>query len=62
MRVNDLSRMELMSECLAKRPAFLKQENPWSPTLSTVCHSGILCLQKFWQQFGEQLQHGAHQR
>jgi len=62
MRVNDLSRLELMFECLAKRTAFLKQANPWSLTLSTVYHSGILYLQKFWQQFGGQLKYGAHQR
>ena len=36
MRVNSLSRMELMTECLAKRLAILEQENPWIPALSTV--------------------------
>ena len=36
MRVNDLLRMELMAECLGKRPAFLVQERPWSPSLSTI--------------------------
>ena len=35
MRVNDLSRMEFMTECLAKRPDNLEQENQWSLTLST---------------------------
>ena len=34
MRVNDLLRMELMAECLGKRPAFLVQERPWSPSSS----------------------------
>jgi len=36
MRVNDLLRMELMAECLGKRPAFLVQESPWSPSSSTI--------------------------
>jgi len=36
LRVNDLSRIELMTECLAKWLPFLEQENSWSPTLSTV--------------------------
>ena len=36
MRVNDLLRMELMAECLGKRPAFLVQERPWSPSSSTT--------------------------
>jgi len=29
-------RMELMAEGLGKRPAFLMQESPWSPSLSTI--------------------------
>ena len=41
MRVNDRSGMELMTERLAKPSAFLEQETPWSPTLSTFYHSGI---------------------
>ena len=36
MRVNDLLRMELMAECLGKRPGFLVQERPWSPSSSTT--------------------------
>ena len=36
MRVNDFLRMELMAECLGKRPAFLVQERPWSPSSSTI--------------------------
>jgi len=36
MRVNDLLRMELMAECLGKRPAFLVQERPWSPSSSST--------------------------
>ena len=35
MRVNDRLRMELMAECLGKRPAFLMKERPVSPSLST---------------------------
>jgi len=35
MRVNDRLRMEFMAECLGKRPSFLLQERPWSPSLST---------------------------
>jgi len=35
MRVNDHLRIEFMAECLGKRPAFLMQERPWSPSLST---------------------------
>jgi len=35
MWVNDLLRMEMMAECLGKRPAFLVQEKPWSPSSST---------------------------
>jgi len=35
MRVNDRLRIEFMAECLGKRPAFLMQERPWSPSLST---------------------------
>ena len=35
MRVNDRLKMEFMAECLGKRPAFLMQERPWSPSLST---------------------------
>jgi len=35
MRVNDRLRMEFMAECLGKRPVFLVQERPWSPSLST---------------------------
>ena len=34
MQVNDLLSMELMAECLGKRPAFLVQK-PWSPSSST---------------------------
>jgi len=36
MRVNEILRMELMAECLGKRPAFLVQERPWSPSSSTT--------------------------
>jgi len=36
MWVNDLLRIELMAECLGKRPAFLVQERPWSPSSSTI--------------------------
>jgi len=36
IRVNDLLRMELMVECLGKRPAFLVKERPWSPSSSTT--------------------------
>jgi len=36
MRVNDLLRMELMAECLGKRPALLVQEKPWSPSSSII--------------------------
>ena len=35
MRVNDRMRMEFMAECLGKRPTFLMQERPWSPSLPT---------------------------
>jgi len=35
MWVNDHLRMEFMAECLGKRPAFLMQKRPWSPSLST---------------------------
>jgi len=33
--VNDLLTMELIAECLGMWPAFLMQESPWSPSLST---------------------------
>jgi len=36
MRVNDLLRMDLMAKCLGKRPAFLVQGRPWSPSSSTT--------------------------
>ena len=36
MRVNDLLRMELIAECLGKRPAFLVQKRPWRPSSSTT--------------------------
>jgi len=36
MQVNDLLRMELMAECLRKRPVFLVQQRPWSPSSSTI--------------------------
>ena len=60
--VNGLLRMELMAECLGKRPAFLVQERPWSPSSSTqCCRSGVLCIRRFWHQFGGRLQYRAHQ-
>jgi len=36
MQVNDHLRMELMTECLGKRPSFLEQKSPWSPSLSSI--------------------------
>jgi len=35
MQVNDRLRMEFMAECLGKQPAFLMQDRPWRPSLST---------------------------
>jgi len=35
MRVNEPLRMELTDECVGKRPAFLTQERPRNPSLST---------------------------
>ena len=34
MQVTVLLRMELMTECLLKQPAFQQQESSWSPSLS----------------------------
>jgi len=59
MRVNDLLRMELMAECLGKRPAFLVQERAWSPSSSTTLLQQHLELSRIL--FGGRLQYGAHQ-
>jgi len=40
--------MELMAACLGKRPAFLVQESPWSPSSSTVLpQRDVFCLSVF---------------
>jgi len=46
MLVNDLLRMELMAKCLGKRPAFLVQERPWSPSSSTILPQQHFVLSK----------------
>jgi len=46
MRVNDLLRIELMAECLRKRPVFLVQERPWSPSSSTILPQQHFVLSK----------------
>ena len=51
MRVNDILRMELMAECLGKRPAFLVQERPWSPTSSTTLPQRHLELSRILAPF-----------
>ena len=47
MQVNGPLRMELMCNCLGKRPVLLMQERLWSPSLSTnLYHSSNLCFQR----------------
>jgi len=47
MWVNNLLRMELMAECLGKRPAFLVQERPWSPSSSTTAAAAFCAFKDF---------------